>query len=78
MDKTYNGRRPSTLIDCVKKRDLSYSITTRDSPLVPRFNTHFMKESVAYRGTVLWNMLSSKYTDFAVTSLSNFTKRLKT
>ena len=42
MDKTYNGRRPSTLIDCVKKRDLSYSITTRDSPLVPRFNTRLL------------------------------------
>ena len=42
MDKAYNGRLPSTLIDCVvKKRDLSYSITKRDSLLVPRFNTFY-------------------------------------
>ena len=43
MDKAYNGRLPSTLIDCVvKKRDLSYSITKRDSLLVPRFNTRLL------------------------------------
>ena len=50
----------------------------RDSLLVPRFNTRFMKDSVAYRGTVLWNMLSSKYTDLADTSHYNLTKRIKT
>lgn len=58
MHKVYNGRLPSTLTNCIaKKRSLSYSIRARDSLLVPRFNTRFMKGSVAYRGTVLWNML---------------------
>ena len=57
MHKAYNGRLRSTLTNCIaKKRDLSYSIRARDSFLVPRFNTRFIKESVAYRGTVLWNM----------------------
>ena len=42
------------------------------------FNTRFMKDSVAYRGTVLWNMLSSRYTDLADTSLCNLVKKLKT
>ena len=37
-----------------------------------------MKDSVAYRGTVLWNMLSSRYTDLADTSLCNLVKKLKT
>ena len=36
-----------------------------------------MKDSVAYRGTVLWNKLSSRYTDLADTSL-NLVKKLKT
>ena len=32
---------------------------------------------VAYRGTVAWNMLSSKYTDLADTSHCNLEKRSK-
>ena len=56
MHKAYNGRLPSTLANCIaKKRNLSYSIRARDSLLVPRFNTRFIKDSDAYRGTVLWN-----------------------
>ena len=79
MHKAYNGRLPSTLTNCIaKKRNLSYSIRARDSLLVPRFNTCFTKESIAYRGTVLWNMLSSRYTDLADTSLCNLVKKLKT
>ena len=75
----YNGRLPSTLTNRIaKKLNLSYSIRARDALLVPRFNTRFMKDSVAYRGTVLWNMLSSRYTDFADTSLCNLVKKLKT
>ena len=79
MHNASNGRLPSTPINCIaKKRDLSYSIRACDSLLVPRFNTRFMKDSVAYRGTVLWNMLSSKYTDLADTSYCNLVKKLKT
>ena len=37
-----------------------------------------MKDSVAYTGTVLWNMLSSRYTDLADTSLCNLVKKFKT
>ena len=78
MHKAYNGRLPSTLSNSIaKKRDLPHSIRARDSLLVPRFNTRFMKDSVAYRGTVLWNMLTSKYTDLADTSHCNLAKKLK-
>ena len=79
MHKAYSGRLPSTLTNCIaKKRNLQHSIRARDSLLVPRFNTRFTKGSVAYRGTVLWNMLSSRYTDLADTSLCNLVKKLKT
>ena len=37
-----------------------------------------MKHSVAHRGTVLRNMLSSRYTDLADTSLCTLVKKLKT
>ena len=64
IHKAYNGRLPSTLSNCfAKKRNLLYSITARDSLMVPRFNTRFMKDSVAYRGSVIWHTLTSKYTD---------------
>ena len=76
MNKAYNGRLPSILTNCIaKKRSLSHSIRARDSLLVPRFNTRFMKDSVAYRGIVLWNMLSSRYSDLADTSLCNLVKK---
>ena len=59
---------PSTLTYCIaRKRNLSYSIRARDSLLVPRFNSCFMKDSVAYRST-----------DLADTSLCNLVKKLKT
>ena len=79
MHKAYNGRLPSTLINCiVKKRDLSYSIRVCASLLVPRFKTRFIKDSIAYSGTVLSNMLSSKYTDLADTSQCNLAKKAQT
>ena len=36
-----------------------------------------MKGSVAYRRTVLWNMLASKYTEVADTNHYNLAKKLK-
>ena len=37
-----------------------------------------MKDSVAYRGTVLWNTRSSRYTDLADTTLCKIVKKPKT
>ena len=37
-----------------------------------------MKDSVAYRDSVLWNMLTSKYTDLVDISHYNLAKKLKT
>ena len=56
MHKAYNGRLSSTLTNCnAKKRNLSYAIHSWYHVLTL---TRFMKDSIAYRGTVLWNMLS--------------------
>ena len=43
-----------------------------------RCKCFFMVKVYLYRGTVLWNMLSSRYTDLADTSLCNLVKKLKT
>ena len=75
MHKAYNRRLPNTLT--VLRRNVICH-TQLEHTIHSNFNTRFMKDSVAYRGTVLWNMLSSRYTDLADTSLCNLVKKLKT
>ena len=62
--KAYHDRLPDTLIDLiVKKRATNYSTRTCASLTVPRFNTRYMKNSVAwpvaFRGSVLWNAVTN-------------------
>ena len=59
--KAFHDRLPVTLIDLIsKKRATNYSTRTRASLIVPRFNTRYMKDSVAFRGSVLWNAVTNK------------------
>ena len=37
----------------------NYSTRTCASLIVPRFNTRYMKDSVAFRGSVLWNAVTN-------------------
>ena len=56
MHKAFHDRLPVTLIDLIsKKRATNYSTRTCASLIVPRFNTRYMKDSVAFRGSALWN-----------------------
>ena len=58
--KAYHDRLPDTLIDLIlKKRAINYSTRTSASLTVPRFNTRYMKDSVAFRGSVLWNAVTN-------------------
>jgi len=58
--KAYYDRLPDTLIDLIfKKRATNYSTRTCASLIVPRFNTRYMKDSVAFRGSVLWNAVTN-------------------
>ena len=53
--KAFHDRLPVTLIDLIsKKRATNYA-----SLIVPRFNTRYMKDSVAFRGSVLWNAVTN-------------------
>ena len=57
--KAFHDRLPVTLIDLIfKKQATNYSTRNRDSLIVPRFNTHYMKDSVAIRGSILWNAVT--------------------
>ena len=60
LHKAFHDRLPVTLIDLIsKKRVTNYSTGTRASLIVPRFNTRYMKDSVAFRGSVLWNAVTN-------------------
>jgi hypothetical protein len=41
----------------VKKRCSGYSLRGLGALIIPRFNTRYMKDSVEYRGSVLWNFV---------------------
>jgi len=64
--KAYYDRLPDTLIDLIfKKRATNYVFNpdrTCASLIVPRYNTRYMKESVAFRGSVLWNVVTNSCT----------------
>ena len=58
--KAFHDRLPVTLIDLIsKKRATYYSTWTCASLIVPRFKTRYMKDSVAFRGSVLWNAVTN-------------------
>ena len=60
LHKAFHDRLPVTLIDLIsKKRVTNYSTRTCASLIVPRFNTRYMKDSVAFRGSVLWNAVTN-------------------
>ena len=75
--KAYNDRLPNILSDnIIKKRVSSYSTRTRDSLLVPRFSSRYMKDSVAYSGSILWNTVTNKHNDLVKTRYSDLRWKL--
>jgi len=60
FNKAFHDRLPVTLIDLTfKKRATNYSTRTCASLIVPRFNARYMKDSVAFRSSVLWNAVTN-------------------
>ena len=58
--KAFGYRLPVTLIDLIsKKMATNYSTRTCAFLIVPCFNTCYMKDYVAFRGSVLWNALNN-------------------
>ena len=48
-----------------KKSSSIHHLRTTNTVTVPRFNTYFMKNSIAFRASIVWNLLT---TDLAKTS----------
>ena len=62
MHKAFHARLPATLCDGIlSKRTSRYCLRALDSLVVTRFNTRFMKQSITYRGSVLWNRMTARH-----------------
>ena len=76
LHKAFHGRLPVTLIDLISKKQATiHSTRNCASLIVPRFNTCYMKDSLAVRGPILWNVVTinkkgylSIYLEVTVTS----------
>ena len=54
--KAHNGSLPNSLSTSIfKKRCNGYALRGQDCLQIPRFNTRYMKDSLEYRGSTLWN-----------------------
>jgi len=77
--KGHNDELPELLSKsiCTRRRN-PYSLRGKDSLLVPRFETRYMKDSLAHRGSVLWNLVSFKEHDISYLSRKDRYQRIKT
>ena len=41
----------------------AYNFRRSNNIIVPRFNSQFLKTSISYRGAILWNAVSSHFTN---------------
>ena len=62
------GEAPAALSYLTNKPCTAYNFRRSNDIIVPRFNTHFLKNFISYRGAILWNAVSfhftAQFTDF--------------
>ena len=61
----------------VKKPCVTYDFRRSNKITVPRFNSHFLKNSVSHRGAILWNAVSSYFTGSQFTAFYRNVKKDK-
>ena len=76
--KGHNDELPALLSEsiCTRRRN-KYSLRGKHSLVVPRFETRYMKDSLAHRGSVLWNMVSFKENDLPQLSKKDLFNRIR-
>ena len=57
------GEAPTTLSYLTNKPCTAYNMRRSNNIIVPLFNSQFLKTSISYRGAILWNAVSSHFTD---------------
>ena len=75
---TFSDNMPAMISDLVVSRNSRNSpcnLRGHDKAVVPRFSTYFMKNSVCYRGAVLWHGTVFQNILMILVILNNFIQR---
>ena len=59
----FNNKTPAPISDIAVWRKNIYNLRGHIKAVAPRFNSYYMKNSISYRGAVLWNIASDYYSD---------------
>ena len=78
FQKGYNDKLPTLLSESIyTRRRNTFSLRGKDSLVVPRFETRCLKDSLAHRGSVLWNMITFKEHDIPHLSKKDPSHRIR-
>ena len=59
---TFIGEAPAPLSYLRNKPCTAYNFRRNNNIIVPRFNSKFLKNSISYKGAILWNAVSTHFT----------------
>ena len=68
----YNRITPSCLDHIIQRKESKYGLRHQHRVSVQRFETHYMKNSISYRGSIVWNHLEP-----SAISTRDYAKRAK-
>ena len=68
----YNRITPSCLEHIIQRKESKYDLRHQHRVSVQRFETYYMKNSISYRGSIVWNLLEP-----SAVSARDYAKRAK-
>ena len=72
MYNIYNRITPSCLEHIIQRKESKYDLRHQHRVSVQRFETYYVKNSISYRGSIVWNLLEP-----SAVSARDFAKRAK-
>ena len=63
LHSVFIGEATTALSYLTNKPSTAYNFRRSNNIIVPRFNSQFLKYSISYRGAILWNAVTSHFTD---------------
>ena len=61
LHSVFIGEAPTALSYLTNKPCTAYNFRRSNNIIIPRFNSQFLKNSISYRGVILWNAVSSHF-----------------
>jgi hypothetical protein len=74
--KVYSNITPASMSHIIEKTANKYKLRNAHKVKVPRFNTYYMKSSVTYRSSVIWNVILTEFKHLE-TNINTFIKKCK-